>query len=102
MSTKPRQILERDHASSWRSRLCLSRLMRDCATWSVRPDDTDDMKSLPDLFGNNRTWAARCLEEDAALSCRLCELQSPRFLWIGCAGSRSSYTDGSTISTTIW
>ena len=46
------------------------------------------MKHLPELFANNRTWAGRCLEEDPTFFRRLCELQSPRYLWIGCADSR--------------
>jgi carbonic anhydrase len=31
---------------------------------------------------------ARCLDEDPEFFQRLCELQSPRYLWIGCADSR--------------
>jgi carbonic anhydrase len=46
------------------------------------------MKHLPELFTNNRAWAARCLEDDPTFFRRLCELQSPRYLWIGCADSR--------------
>jgi carbonic anhydrase len=46
------------------------------------------MKYLPDLFRRNRRWAARHLEDDPAFFTRLCELQAPRYLWIGCADSR--------------
>jgi carbonic anhydrase len=46
------------------------------------------MKYLPELFGNNRVWARQRLAENPAFFRRLCELQSPRYLWIGCADSR--------------
>lgn len=46
------------------------------------------MKYLPALFENNRAWAEGCLEEDPEFFRRLCELQTPRYLWIGCADSR--------------
>jgi carbonic anhydrase len=46
------------------------------------------MKHLPELFTNNRAWAAGCLEEDPEFFRRLCALQTPRYLWIGCADSR--------------
>jgi carbonic anhydrase len=46
------------------------------------------MKYLPELFENNRDWAARCLRGDPAFFRRLLERQSPRYLWIGCADSR--------------
>jgi carbonic anhydrase len=46
------------------------------------------MKYLPELFENNRDWAAQCLREDPAFFRRLSERQSPRYLWIGCADSR--------------
>jgi carbonic anhydrase len=46
------------------------------------------MKYLPALFDNNRAWATERLAEDPGFFSRLCELQSPRYLWIGCADSR--------------
>jgi carbonic anhydrase len=46
------------------------------------------MKYLPHLFERNRAWAARCVAEDPDFFGRLCGLQSPRYLWIGCADSR--------------
>ena len=46
------------------------------------------MKYLPGLFRNNRAWVARCLNKDPLFFHRLCELQSPHHLWIGCADSR--------------
>jgi carbonic anhydrase len=46
------------------------------------------VRYLPQLFENNRSWAARCLAEDPDFFARLCELQTPAYLWIGCADSR--------------
>jgi carbonic anhydrase len=46
------------------------------------------MKYLPELFENNRAWAARCVRESPDFFTRLCGLQTPRHLWIGCADSR--------------
>jgi carbonic anhydrase len=46
------------------------------------------MKHLPALFENNRAWAARCVADDPDFFSRLCDLQAPRYLWIGCADSR--------------
>ena len=46
------------------------------------------MRHLPELFANNRAWAAGRVAEDAEYFRRLCGLQAPRYLWIGCADSR--------------
>ena len=46
------------------------------------------MRYLPDLFARNRAWAAARVAEDPGYFQRLCELQAPRHLWIGCADSR--------------
>ena len=46
------------------------------------------MRSLPQLFENNRAWAARQVAHDAHYFDRLLEIQRPPFLWIGCADSR--------------
>src|SRR2546427_10489716 len=46
------------------------------------------MRSLSDLLANNRAWAARQIEREAAFFERLCAIQAPEFLWIGCADSR--------------
>lgn len=46
------------------------------------------MRYLPELFARNRVWAAGQLASDPAYFQRLCGLQSPRHLWIGCADSR--------------
>jgi carbonic anhydrase len=46
------------------------------------------MESLPRLFDNNRSWAAKQVASDPEFFERLCALQKPEFLWIGCADSR--------------
>ena len=46
------------------------------------------MRTLPDLFVNNREWARRVTERDPTFFKSLAAQQSPRFLWIGCADSR--------------
>jgi carbonic anhydrase len=51
------------------------------------------MKYLPHLFDNNRRWAAGHLAEDPHFFERLCEIQTPEYLWIGCADSRVPAND---------
>jgi carbonic anhydrase len=46
------------------------------------------MKTLGYLFERNREWAAARVAEDPAFFDRLCEIQRPHFLWIGCSDSR--------------
>lgn len=46
------------------------------------------MEKLPQLFENNRRWAARMTAEDSQFFARLAEQQSPAYLWIGCSDSR--------------
>jgi carbonic anhydrase len=46
------------------------------------------MKTLPELFANNREWAKRITERDNGFFERLAANQSPEFLWIGCSDSR--------------
>lgn len=46
------------------------------------------MKTLPELFENNRRWAARITRTDPAFFEKLSHQQSPMLLWIGCADSR--------------
>src|SRR5256885_12802795 len=46
------------------------------------------MRQLPELFENNRAWAADMTRQDAGFFRRLSEQQSPRYLWIGCSDSR--------------
>ncbi|HEU4787687.1 MAG TPA: carbonate dehydratase [Gemmatimonadaceae bacterium] len=46
------------------------------------------MRSLPELFANNRTWAAEMTRRDPEFFTRLSGQQAPHYLWIGCADSR--------------
>ena len=46
------------------------------------------MRSLSELFANNRAWAAEMTLRDAAFFQRLSSQQAPQYLWIGCADSR--------------
>ncbi len=46
------------------------------------------MRFLPRLFANNRAWALRQTRSDPEFFQRLCAIQKPEYLWIGCADSR--------------
>ncbi len=46
------------------------------------------MKKLPEIFANNRTWAADVTRERPDFFKRLAEQQNPKYLWIGCSDSR--------------
>ncbi len=46
------------------------------------------MRFLPQLFANNRSWAASHVAQDPNFFGRLCAIQKPDYLWIGCADSR--------------
>jgi carbonic anhydrase len=46
------------------------------------------MRTLSNLFENNRAWAAETTRQDPDFFRRLSEQQSPRYLWIGCSDSR--------------
>lgn len=46
------------------------------------------MRSLPELFANNRAWAAEMTRSDPDFFQRLSSQQAPQYLWIGCADSR--------------
>jgi len=46
------------------------------------------MSGLDDLLANNRHWASQQTLRDPAFFERLCEIQRPDYLWIGCADSR--------------
>ena len=43
---------------------------------------------MQDLFKANVEWAAECVNRDPDYFKRLANLQSPKFLWIGCSDSR--------------
>jgi carbonic anhydrase len=46
------------------------------------------MKFLAKLFANNRAWAENIKLEDPQYFERLSQIQTPEYLWIGCADSR--------------
>ena len=46
------------------------------------------MRSLKQLFENNRAWAADMTRQDPEFFRRLSTQQSPHYLWIGCSDSR--------------
>jgi carbonic anhydrase len=46
------------------------------------------MPDLAHLLENNRQWAERQTQRDPQFFERLCEIQRPDYLWIGCADSR--------------
>lgn len=58
--------------------------------WRVRKGDVESgpMKTLGQLFENNRGWAARIKRQDPEFFERLSRQQRPEYLWIGCADSR--------------
>jgi carbonic anhydrase len=45
-------------------------------------------RGLPELFQNNRRWAADRVARDPRFFARLTEQQTPQYLWIGCSDSR--------------
>ena len=46
------------------------------------------MQDLPELFENNRRWAARCVATRPDFFEKLKAQQAPEYLWIGCSDSR--------------
>lgn len=46
------------------------------------------MRFLPELFAYNRAWASQQRHGDPDYFTRLCGIQRPEYLWIGCADSR--------------
>jgi carbonic anhydrase len=46
------------------------------------------MRSLPELFENNRRWAAAAVAREPDYFARLTAQQTPRYAWIGCSDSR--------------
>src|SRR5258705_6752758 len=47
-----------------------------------------DAGALAHLFANNRVWAAAQTRSDPSFFERLCAIQAPEYLWIGCSDSR--------------
>ncbi len=46
------------------------------------------MQYLPQLFENNRAWVEKMTAQDPDFFLRLADIQSPKYLWIGCSDSR--------------
>ncbi len=46
------------------------------------------MPARPQLFANNRAWAAKMKAQDPQFFIKLTRQQHPRYLWIGCSDSR--------------
>jgi carbonic anhydrase len=46
------------------------------------------MTQIPELFANNRAWAAEMVRTDPAFFSRLIAQQAPKYMWIGCSDSR--------------
>lgn len=46
------------------------------------------MRTLANLFENNRAWSRRMTEADPQFFARLTGQQAPEYLWIGCSDSR--------------
>jgi carbonic anhydrase len=46
------------------------------------------MTQIPELFANNRAWAAEMIRQDPEFFSRLIAQQAPRYMWIGCSDSR--------------
>jgi carbonic anhydrase len=46
------------------------------------------MRELPDLFENNRRWAAARVAQQPDFFASLVAQQTPQYLWIGCSDSR--------------
>ena len=46
------------------------------------------MTQIPELFANNRAWAAAMVREDPEFFSRLIAQQAPKYMWIGCSDSR--------------
>lgn len=46
------------------------------------------MRYLPQIFAKNRSWAQGQVARDSDFFTRLCAIQAPEYLWIGCADSR--------------
>ncbi len=45
-------------------------------------------KTPDDLLEKNKAWAVAKVKEDPEFFARLCEVQNPGYLWIGCSDSR--------------
>ena len=55
---------------------------------SFSPSNTHMSHSLPDLFAENRAWAAEMVAQKATFFTDLLAQQNPQYMWIGCSDSR--------------
>ena len=46
------------------------------------------MRTLPELFDQNRAWARRITAREPEFFLKLSQQQTPRYLWVGCSDSR--------------
>jgi carbonic anhydrase len=46
------------------------------------------MRTLPELFNQNRAWSQKITSRDPEFFLKLSAQQTPRYLWIGCSDSR--------------
>ena len=60
----------------------------DCMKCAAYVQGRRHMKTLDELFKNNREWAEKIRRQDPEFFAKLSRQQSPNYLWIGCADSR--------------
>ena len=46
------------------------------------------MTNFQQILKNNKEWARKCLEAEKDYFTKLVKVQTPKYLWIGCADSR--------------
>src|SRR5579863_10077962 len=61
---------------------------RHCGPCTQPPNNMNNLRTLTDLFDNNKAWANRICRQDPDFFLKLSRQQSPAYLWIGCSDSR--------------
>jgi carbonic anhydrase len=61
--------------------------------WGDARNRAAAVKTLPELFANNRRWADRTERDHPGFFGELAAQQAPRYLWIGCSDSRVPAND---------
>lgn len=46
------------------------------------------MENFNRIMQNNRNWASECISKQPEFFSKLVNIQTPKYLWIGCADSR--------------
>ena len=46
------------------------------------------MENFNRIIQNNRDWATSCIQKEPDFFSKLVNIQTPKYLWIGCADSR--------------